>query len=163
MKLLAFDLFGTIFDVRNGAKREDLRSYGEQIERNKTDWQPFKLPDEWENLPVFPDAAEGIRKLRERFFVVTMSNAPAPLQMRMLRKAGISFDGITPLELFRASKPVMATYTAVQMWGVPFKECGMVTANKDFGDLEASEHLGMRPLLIRGEEFPTLLDMEAAL
>lgn len=163
MKLLAFDLFGTIFDVRNGAKREDLRSYGEQIERNMAKWEPFDLPDAWADLPVFSDAVEGIQKLRKRFFVVTLSNAPAYLQMRMLDKAGISVDGITPLELFGVSKPVTDAYAALEMWGVPFADCGMVTANKDFGDLEAAKHYGMRPLLIRGEEFPTLLDLEAGL
>ncbi len=161
MKLLAFDLFGTIFDL-SGVPREELRSYGDQIRRNQEEgWEPFDLPASWENLPLHEDAIEGMEKLRKRFTCVTFSNAPAKLQIRMLKNAGVEFDAITPLECFQLSKPCLETYTNVSLWGFPLHECGMVTANEKFGDLEGAKACGMQPILIRGERYPTIHDLEA--
>lgn len=164
VKLLAFDLFGTIFNMAD-VPRDELRSYGEQIRRNMdpANWQPFELPACWDSLPIHADAIEGMRMLRERFVCVTFSNAPAALQVRMLRNAGVEFDAITPLECFQLSKPMTAIYPHAGLWGYPLSECGMVTANESFGDLEGAKACGMRPILIRGDEFPTLLELERRL
>jgi hypothetical protein len=35
----------------------------------------------------------------------------------------------------------------------------MVSANKDFGDIEAARKVGMQSALIRHKEFPSLLDL----
>lgn len=158
MRLLAFDLFGTIFDMAS-VPREELRSYGQQIEQNLKLWQPFDLPASWEHLPIHHDAIDGMDRLRQRFTCVTFSNAPAKLQVRMLKNAGVEFDAITPLECFQLSKPTTEVYSSVRLWGYPLDECGMVTANESFGDLEGAKACGMRPLLIRSEEFPTLFDL----
>jgi len=147
MKVIAFDVFGTVFDL-SGVPRAEIRAYARHI--RQPEWSPLKLPASWERLPAHPDAAEGISRLREKFLVVTCSNGPLGLLARLSKFNGISWDAIIPLELNKVYKPDHRAYlTVCSVLGAPPAEVAMVTANKEFGDLEAAMALGMRPVLIR--------------
>jgi 2-haloacid dehalogenase len=168
-RLLAFDWFNTLGNVRDYCTRDELRSYAEQIERNKTDWQPFELPERWAEMPVFDDVVEGIAKLRARGInVVIFSNAPEPLALAMLDHNGVEVDGVMPLEDYEFSKPTPFAYEALAGWafdmfGVSPRDISVVTANAGFGDIRNALSAGMNSILIRGEDFPTLLDLAEAL
>src|SRR5690606_31356336 len=106
----------------------------------------------WTDLPAHPDAVEGIRRLRKNFTVVTCSNGPLGLLAKLSKRNGIEWDAIVPMELNRVYKPNEKAYmTVCEVFGVQPHQVRMVTANKTFGDLEASSALGMIPTLIRDE------------
>lgn len=149
MKVIAFDVFGTVVDFSK-VDREDVRAYARHI--RKPEWSPLHLPAAWEHLPPHPDSVEGIARLRQKFFVVTCSNGPLGLLAKLSKNAGISWDAIIPLELNRVFKTDPRAYlTVCEVLGVAPADVLMVTANKTFGDIEAATTLGMQAQLIRGD------------
>ena len=162
MKVIAFDVFGTVVDF-SGVERDDVRNYIAQIQR--PEWAPLELPKSWESLPAFPDSAEGINRLREKYIVVTCSNGPLGLLTRLSKNAGIQWDAIIPLEMFKVYKPNPEAYLALcEVLAVNPKDVAMVTANPLFGDIEWAGSLGMTPILIRGEsEIQTITQLADSL
>jgi HAD superfamily hydrolase (TIGR01493 family) len=156
IQVVAFDLFGTVFDVSQ-VPREELQHYGDTI--RKSTWEPFVWPAAWERMPPFPDSRDGLLELHHNgYFVVALSNAPLALAMRMIKNAHLHFDAIIPLEAQRIYKPRTPCYTfARQLLGVSREEFLMVSANKHFGDLEAAQSLGMQAQLIRHEGHPATI------
>ncbi len=148
MLVIAFDLFGTVFDLA-GVPHQELKDYAAHIKQ--PEWSPLHLPASWEFLPAHPDSAEGIARLRRKFAVVSCSNAPLGLQAKMMKRADIRFDCLIPLELNKVFKTNPKAYmTVCEVMGEEPKDVLMVTANEKFGDLEASRALGMDAILIRG-------------
>lgn len=159
VKVLAFDLFGTVFDVSD-VPREELQAYGDTI--RAPEWQPFVWPKHWEKLPAFPDAEFGLRALQALgYYTVALSNAPLALAMRMIANAELDFNAIIPLETQQLYKPNPGCYTFAQtLCGVEREEFAMISANKSFGDIEAALSLGMHAQLIRNPDMPeTILDL----
>lgn len=168
IKLIAFDLFGTVFDLQpvlaDPFRHEEIEDYANHLKEfyDTGEWKPLKLPDSWVDLKPYPDARTGIERLREDFTVVTLSNCPLGLSARMLKKSDIVFDAITPLELFKTYKTRPEAYKALcTIYDVKPSEIAMVTGNKHFGDLEASAALGMTPVLIRalGADYRDIMQM----
>lgn len=157
-KVIAFDLFGTVFDL-SGVDRDEVRAYVEHVRKPK--WSPLELPESWKELPAFPDAATGIWRLIQKFQVVTLSNAPQELQVDLLHNARIGFHYLVPLERFHVYKPNPRAYMAacVQLETDP-ADILMVTANEDFGDLEGAKAVGMESMLIRSGDGPkTIIEL----
>lgn len=102
MKIIAFDVFGTVVDV-SSVSRDEIRDYVSQVRREV--YEPLNLPHAWQYLPAFPDSARGIERLRKKFFVVTLSNFPIGLLAKLSKHAKITWDAIIPLELKRVYKP----------------------------------------------------------
>lgn len=145
--LIAFDVFGTVFDL-SGVDRAEIAGYIRHI--REPHWMPLELPKHWERLPAHPDAAEGIERLRSRYMVVTCSNGPLGLLAKLSKHNRISWDAIIPLELGQVFKPNPAAYLVMcNALDLPPSEVVMVTANRTFGDLEAASALGMQTRLIR--------------
>jgi HAD superfamily hydrolase (TIGR01493 family) len=150
IRVVAFDLFGTIFDLRSYSTKEELQGYADHLKQPY--WSPLKLPKRWEDMPAFEDSIQGIFELRMKFFTVTCSNAPLGLSIRMCKNADIEFDGVIPLELNKVFKTNPKAYmTVCEVMDVQPENVLMVTANKSFGDIEASRSVGMQSVLIRGE------------
>jgi 2-haloalkanoic acid dehalogenase type II len=159
IKVIAFDVFGTVVDMSN-VPREELRAYGEHI--RKPDWSPLVLPESWKTLPAFPDSAEGIARLKEYFIVVTCANGPLRLLRAIADLNGIEWDAIIPLEANRVFKPDPRAYlTVCEVLGVDPSEVMMVTANvPGLGDLEVAASLGMTPQAIRQRSGPkTIIEL----
>lgn len=149
MEVIAFDVFGTVFDL-SGVPRSEIQEYARHIRRDL--WMPLKLPKSWETLPSHADSASGIQRLRKKFFVVTCSNGPLGLLAKLSKHNGIEWDAIIPLELNHVFKPRPEAYmTICEVLDVQPSQVRMVTANRDFGDIEASAALGMKSAWIRGE------------
>ena len=152
MKVLAFDCFGTVFDL-SGVAHEEVRAYAKHI--HQPEWSPLKLPQAWESLPAHPDALEALERLREQYMVVTCSNGPLGLLAKLSKANGISWDAIIPLELNKVFKPNPKAYlTVCEVLGVEPSQVTMVTANRTFGDLEAARALGMQAFLINRAREP---------
>lgn len=162
MKVIALDLFGTVFNL-SGVDRREIVAYIDHI--SKPDWSLLELPKSWETLPAFPDACEGLFRLRKNFTVVTCSNAPLGFTTRLLKNAGLHFDAITPLEMFEVYKPQPEAYLAVSVTqGVLPSEITMVTGNKQIGrnpkgDWQYAADLGMQGILIRQNPSATLIEL----
>lgn len=162
MKVIAFDVFGTVVDLSE-ADRQEVRDYANHIRREQ--WSPLTLPYSWQWFPAHADSVEGIKRLRRKFFVVTCTNGPLGLIAKLSKFNGIEWDAIIPLELNRVFKPQPKAYlTVCEVLGVEPYDVMMVTANKAFGDIEASRTLGMTPRLIRGESpLKTIIDLAKSL
>lgn len=143
-----FDCFGTVFNMSQIPK-EDLRYYGSILK--KPVWEPLNFPDHWKTIPPHPDSKEGLEKLRaEGHKVVALSNAPSDLMRELSDNARIVWDHIIPLEEYKIYKPNKLAYlTACAELDVAPSQCTMITANKDFGDLEGAAYVRMDTILIR--------------
>ena len=107
----------------------------------------------WHRLDAWPDAVDGIRRLRQRFIVGTMSNGNVALLTDMAKYAGLEWDVILSAELAQRYKRDLESYRFnVGLLGRPLSEVMMVAAHP--GELEAVAELGMKTAFIyRPEEF----------
>lgn len=152
MKVIAFDVFGTVFDL-NRIPNEEINFYSCQIQKDP--WQPLILPESWENLPAHPDSAEGIAILRQHYQVVTMSNCPMKLLTKISKKNYITWDAIIPIECYKVYKPNPKAYSIIfELLDVNPEDVMMVTANPTFGDIQQAQNLGMIPQIIRHDKHP---------
>lgn len=169
MKTIAFDLFGTIFDLSETPK-EEIRDYGQQLSYfYKTgNWIPLDLPSSWYKLKAFPDVKEGLEILRSKgYSVATLSNAPIGLTYHMSLHNGLQWDVIYPLEIAKIYKTDRMAYESFcENLKLNPSDVTMVSANKEFGDLEAAkESVSMNGALIRHEdaEFKDLIEFANSL
>jgi FMN phosphatase YigB (HAD superfamily) len=152
-KVLAFDIFNTLVDIKQ-ARPQDVKAYGRHLDMYAVtkEWRPLVFPDYFKHLPLFHDVWNGLDRLRQGFYCITLSNAPISLQIPLFNRNKLHMDFLTPLEFYRTFKPCIDAYAFLpKLLGVVPAEIMMVTANKTFGDLEAAERLGMTPMLIRDE------------
>lgn len=151
LKAIAFDLFGTVFNLDNVPK-DEIRDYIAQVRR--PEYAPLVLPDSWNYLEAHEDSAEGIARLRTQYKVVTCSNGPLELTKSILSLNGIEVDGISNFDLVRAYKPSPACYRlACDVAGVQPHECLMVTGNEGSPDIDGAEGIGMPARMIRQPGF----------
>lgn len=147
LKAIAFDLFGTVFNLENVPK-EEIRDYIRQVKL--PEWQPLVLPQSWNFLEAHPDSAEGIARLRSRYRVVTCSNGPVKLTQNILDLNGIEVDGIADFRMVKRYKPHQACYMlACDVAGCDPYECMMVTGNEGSPDIEGARAIGMQAVMIR--------------
>lgn len=159
IKVVAFDVFGTVLDSTS-VDASDLIAYVDatrEAQLSGEPWRQLRVPQAWHSMPARVDAKLGIERLRKHFRVVTCSNLPIDMIVDASKHNGIDWDFITPVELRQEWKPAPGPYRMIcEAMRVEPSEVAFVTANKTFGDLEASAALGMRPFLIRGDELPTI-------
>lgn len=163
IRCIAFDCFGTVFDMSN-VSREEIRQYVEHVKRN--DFSPFAFPQSWLDLQPHPDSAEGLRMLADNGFAcVAMSNGSVDLLQHISERAGIRWANIMDLAKHQRYKPHPEAYRVIeQQAGYAPAECLMVTANPTFGDIEGSAAIGMRSQVIRQPGEPqTIVDLAAML
>lgn len=158
IKIIAFDAFGTVFSLA-GVERAEIRAYLSQC--TAPEWMPLVLPESWNSLPAYPDSAEGIRRLRTKYKVVTLSNGPYKTIKAASDNAGIEWDSIIDFAPEkRVYKPDPRAYlTVCERTGYEPADVLMVTANPtfahyDYGDCDMARKLGMQAQLIRREGEP---------
>lgn len=168
-RVVAFDLVNTVLDVSE-VPRDDVRGYVKHVmEYRRTGiYKPLVLSSAWVfQVKIFPDALIGLRNLQDKGFeVVTCSNLPSEIQWRIIEGYGLPFDGVVPLDLAGVFKTNALAYQAVCLCcRVQPADVTFVTANRDFGDIEASRAIGMTPALIRceGADYTDLLALAEAL
>jgi 2-haloacid dehalogenase len=107
----------------------------------------------WHRLDAWPDAAEGIRRLKRRFIVGTMSNGNVALLTDVAKYADLDWDVILSAELARLYKKDLDCYRHnVVLLGRPLSAVLMVAAHP--GELEAVSGIGMRTAFVnRPNEF----------
>lgn len=101
----------------------------------------------WERLPAWPDAADGLRKLGERFTVSTLSNGNRAQQQALMRFTGLPFQRLISAEDFKHYKPDPEVYLgAVAALGLEPEQVMMVAAHKS--DLRAANSNGLRAAFV---------------
>jgi 2-haloacid dehalogenase len=101
----------------------------------------------WHRLEPWPDAVEGLRRLKRRFVLATLSNANVALLVNMGRRAGLPWDAILGAEVARAYKPMAEAYLCTaDLLGLQPQQCMMVAAHN--GDLQAAGALGFRTAFV---------------
>lgn len=96
----------------------------------------------WHRLDPWPDAVEGLTRLRARSPVVTLSNGNIALMLELARRGGLPWDAILGAEVTRAYKPAPEAYlaTAAILAIAPSELC-LVAAHHS--DLAAARRAGL--------------------
>ena len=96
----------------------------------------------WHRLDPWPDSVEGLRRLKARFMICTLSNGNIGLLADMAKRAGLPWDCILSAEVFRAYKPDPAVYLgAARVFDAAPREVMLVAAHHD--DLESARACGL--------------------
>ncbi len=97
----------------------------------------------WHRLRPWPDAVEGLTRLKGRFIIATLSNGNVSLLTNMAKHAGLPWDVILSAELAGHYKPDPETYlTAAKLLDLTPGEVMMVAAHPD--DLAAAARVGFQ-------------------
>lgn len=108
----------------------------------------------WHRLDPWPDAVQGLARLRKKYIVASLSNGNVALLVNMAKHAGLPWDAVLSAELAQRYKPDRAVYLkAAALLGLPPGEVMMVAAHK--GDLRAAAGAGLRTAFVpRPKERP---------
>ena len=102
----------------------------------------------WHRLRPWPDARPGLKRLKKRYVLATLSNGNMSLLVDMARNAGLPWDCVLSAELFKHYKPDPEAYLgAAALLGLQASEVLMVAAHKD--DLLAAKRCGLRTAFVR--------------
>ena len=120
------------------------------------------LTDVWHRLKAWPDAADGLEKLRSRYTVIVLSWAIA---VDCSKHNGISWDGILSCEFLPNYKGSPAAYnTALRLLRVEPSEAMMVAAH--LPDIRNAKAVGMHGAYVHREGESNVLpgwsDLETA-
>lgn len=107
----------------------------------------------WHRLKPWPDTVRGLKRLKKKFTISTLSNGNVALLNNMAKNAGLPWDLILSAEIFHHYKPEPEVYLgAADILGLQPQEILMVAAHKD--DLRAAARQGLRTaLVLRPNEF----------
>lgn len=107
-----------------------------------------ELNGAWHRLKPWPDAIAGLKRLRRRYVLGTLSNGNVALLVDLARHGGLPWDCILSAELFRRYKPDPQVYLgAVELLGLRPREVMLVAAHKD--DLAAARRCGLKTAFVR--------------
>lgn len=97
----------------------------------------------WHRLDPWPDAVEGLTRLKQRFVITPLSNGNFSLLTNMAKRAGLPWDCVISAELFRHYKPDPETYLGTaDLLGIAPEELMLVACHP--GDLKAAAACGLR-------------------
>ena len=107
----------------------------------------------WHRLKPWPDSVRGLKKLKTKYTISTLSNGNFSLLNNMAKNAGLPWDCIISAELFAHYKPDRETYLgAANLLGFKPEEVMLCAAHKD--DLLHAQACGLKTAFItRPKEF----------
>ena len=101
----------------------------------------------WHRLDPWPDAVEGLTKLKSRFIIASLSNGNVALLVNMAKHGGLPWDAVLSAELAGRYKPDREVYLkAADLLGLEPSAVMMVAAHK--GDLRAAAKAGLRTAFV---------------
>jgi len=113
----------------------------------------------WRRLDPWPDAVEGLTRLRARYPIVTLSNGNIALMLEMARRGGLPWDAILGAEATGSYKPEPRAYLGTaEILGIDPAALCLVAAHHS--DLAAARTCGLatayvdRPLEYGGRPAP---------
>ncbi len=101
----------------------------------------------WHRLHGWPDAVEGLTRLKKNYIIATLSNGNVSLLVEMAKFAGLPWDTVFGSDLFHHFKPDREVYLgAVDLLSLRPSEVMMVAAHPP--DLNAAASCGLRTGLV---------------
>ena len=101
----------------------------------------------WHRLKPWPDSVRGLKRLKKRYTIATLSNGNVALLNNMAKHAALPWDLILSAEIFHHYKPDPEAYLgAAEILGLTPGEVMMVAAHKD--DLRHAARQGLRTALV---------------
>ena len=127
-------------DLHRASLEELLREFGvEGLSEQEKD----HLNRVWHRLDPWPDAFEGLTRLKNSYVIAPLSNGNVALLVDMAKKAGLPWALILSAELVRRYKPDPETYLmASDLLDLRPDQVMMVAAHVD--DLRAAQEIGLR-------------------
>jgi 2-haloacid dehalogenase len=102
-----------------------------------------ELNKAWHRLPGWPDAVEGLARLKRKYIICTLSNGNIGLLTEMAKNAGLPWDCVLSAEVFKAYKPDPRTYLGVPaVFDVTPSQVMLAATHHD--DLAAARTCGLR-------------------
>jgi FMN phosphatase YigB (HAD superfamily) len=127
VKALTFDVFGTVVDWRGSIIREGKARFHHSglTEEEKNHWNRV-----WHRLTPWPDAVEGLTRLKKKFIISTLSNGNISLLVEGAKFGGLPWDMVLSAELFHHYKTDREVYVgAADLLGCQPAEVMMVAAH----------------------------------
>jgi 2-haloacid dehalogenase len=101
----------------------------------------------WHRLDPWPDAVEGLKRLKARFIIAPCSNGNIALMVNLAKRAGLPWDCILGAETARAYKPMPDAYlNSCRQLGLTPASVVMVAAHNN--DLKAAKAQGMKTAFV---------------
>lgn len=101
----------------------------------------------WHRLDPWPDAVEGLTRLKRKYILATLSNGNVALLVNLAKRAGLPWDAVLGAEVARAYKPQPEAYRrTAEILGLKPAQCMMVAAHG--GDLKAAAACGLRTAFV---------------
>ena len=127
-------------DLHHASLEELLGEFGvETLSEEEKDY----LNRVWHRLEPWPDAVEGLTRLKESYVIAPLSNGNVALLVDMAKAAGLPWDLILSAELVRHYKPDPEAYLmAPDLLDLSPDQVIMVAAHKE--DLHAARENGLR-------------------
>lgn len=101
----------------------------------------------WHRLKPWPDAIDGLKRMRTKFIVATLSNGNMALLINMAKNAGLPWDCILSAELAKHYKTHRKAYLmAADLLGLSPEQIMMVAAHKF--DLKGAQAVGMKTAFV---------------
>lgn len=102
----------------------------------------------WHRLKPWPDAPRGLKRLKTRYIIATLSNGNTGLLVNMARSGALPWDAIFSSETFRHFKPDPEMYLgAADALDLQPDEVMMVASHKH--DLRAAAKHGLKTAFIK--------------
>jgi 2-haloacid dehalogenase len=116
--------------------------------RNLREAEKDQFNRAWHRLAAWPDSVRGLKRLKKKFVISTLSNGNVSLLTNMAKHAGLPWDCVLSAELFHHYKPDSESYLgAAKMLGFKPAEVMLVAAHKD--DLRAAKRCKLRTAFVR--------------
>ena len=101
----------------------------------------------WQTIVPWPDAVEGLQRLKRRFKLVTLSNADVNAVINISKRGSLPWDAIFAAEMVGTFKPDPRTYKmALRYLNLSADEAMMVACHKY--DLYAASDLGLKTAFV---------------
>jgi 2-haloacid dehalogenase len=101
----------------------------------------------WHRLTPWPDAVDGLTRLKKKFIISTLSNGHVSLLVEGAKFAGLPWDMVLSAELFHHYKPDREVYAgAAELLGCQPGEVMHVAAH--LNDLKAAHAFGLRTAFV---------------
>jgi len=102
----------------------------------------------WHRLKPWPDAVRGLKRLKSRFVIATLSNGNTSLLVNMAKHGALPWDCVFSSDTFKLFKPDPGMYLgAARMLDLKPEEVMMVAAHKP--DLRAAANCGLKTAFVK--------------
>lgn len=113
-----------------------------------TEEEKARLNLVWHRLKPWPDAVRGLKRLKSKFIVATLSNGNTSLLVDMAKHGGLPWDCVFSSDTFKLFKPDPGMYLgAASMLDLKPEEVMMVAAHKP--DLRAAAKCGLKTAFVK--------------